>query len=98
MTDADDSVGWKKQVSLWSSIAVQIVTIPTSHSCPYPLSFHPSLFLYALPTPILLVLCPSLYPFTSHPSDAELTPEITKLHKEGKKAAKGKKDSGSNLF
>jgi hypothetical protein len=83
---------------LWSSIAVQIVTIPTFRSCPYPLSFHPSLLLYALPTPILLVLAPSPQPFTPHPSDTELTAKITKLHKEGKKAAKGKKDNGSNLF
>jgi len=83
---------------LWPSIAVQIVKIPTSRSCHHPLSFHPSLLLDALLTPILLVLVPSPHPFTPHPSDAELTPEITKLHKEGKKAAKGKKDSGSNLF
>jgi hypothetical protein len=31
-------------------------------------------------------------------SDVDLTAKITKLHKEGKKAAKGKKDNGSNLF
>jgi len=42
-----------------------------------------------------LVLLPLPLPI---PSDTELTVKITKLHKEGKKAAKGKKDNGSNLF
>jgi hypothetical protein len=45
-----------------------------------------------------LVPPPLLASSLSDPSETELTAKITKLHKEGKKAAKGKKDNGSNLF
>ena len=89
MMDADDVVGWKKQVSC--GLRCPIITISTSRSCLYPFSFTPS------PPPDTRP-SPSPHPFYLYPSDTELTAEITKLHKEGKKAAKGKKDNGSNLF